>query len=89
MKKFIDKRLIINLNNNRKVAGQLIGFDHFMNIVLDKAVEIIGLKEEKHIGKAMISGHLFVGLEYQYWYHKYGLKNLNESLPQALVVWKF
>ncbi|BBL72735.1 membrane protein [Methylogaea oryzae] len=32
---------------------------------------------------------LYVGIEYQYWHNKYGIKGLSESLPQALIVWKF
>jgi hypothetical protein len=32
---------------------------------------------------------LQVGMEYQYWYKKYGIKGFTESLPQALLVWKF
>ena len=32
---------------------------------------------------------LQVGMEYQYWYNKYGIKGFTESLPQALLVWKF
>lgn len=35
------------------------------------------------------SNHFFIGLEYQYWHNKYGIRGLNEGLPQALVVWKF
>lgn len=35
------------------------------------------------------SDHLYIGIEYQYWHNKYGIKGLHESLPQALVVWKF
>lgn len=33
--------------------------------------------------------HLFLGIEYQYWYNKYGIKGLTESLPQSLILWKF
>ncbi|HCT98638.1 MAG TPA: ion channel protein Tsx [Methylococcaceae bacterium] len=33
--------------------------------------------------------HVQIGLEYQYWHNKYGIKGFNESLPQALVVWTF
>ncbi|WP_150051666.1 MULTISPECIES: outer membrane protein OmpK [Methylomonas] len=33
--------------------------------------------------------HLFIGLEYQYWHNKYGIKGLHESVPQALILWKF
>lgn len=36
-----------------------------------------------------MSNHLFAGIEYQYWHNKYGIKGLNESLPQALLLWKF
>jgi nucleoside-specific outer membrane channel protein Tsx len=32
---------------------------------------------------------LFVGIEYQYWHNKFGIKDLNEHNPQALLVWKF
>lgn len=35
------------------------------------------------------SKHFYVGIEYQYWHNKYGIKGLHESLPQALVLWKF
>ncbi len=35
------------------------------------------------------SGHFYAGIEYQYWHNKYGIKGLNESVPQVLVLWKF
>lgn len=36
-----------------------------------------------------VGNHLYVGIEYQYWNNKYGIKGLHESLPQALLLWKF
>ena len=30
-----------------------------------------------------------VGSEYQYWHHKFGLSTFNESLPQALIMFRF
>jgi nucleoside-specific outer membrane channel protein Tsx len=30
-----------------------------------------------------------IGLEYQYWHNKFGIKGFTESLPQTLIVWKF
>ena len=60
LRKFIDKRVLVKLNGSRKVMGQLIGFDHFMNIVLNDAVEYSGWgpkETEKPIGKAMIRGN--------------------------------
>lgn len=35
----MDKRLLLQLNANRRVSGVLRGFDPFMNIVLDEAVD--------------------------------------------------
>lgn len=33
--------------------------------------------------------HLFIGIEYQYWHNKYGIKGLHDNVPQALMLWKF
>lgn len=33
--------------------------------------------------------HLFLGIEYQYWHNKYGIKGLHDNVPQALLVWRF
>jgi nucleoside-specific outer membrane channel protein Tsx len=35
------------------------------------------------------SDQLFIGVEYQFWHNKYGIKGLHDSVPQALLVWKF
>lgn len=35
----MDKRLSLHLNANRRVTGVLRGFDPFMNLVMDEAVE--------------------------------------------------
>lgn len=37
VKKFMDKRLLINVQGGRKVTGILRGFDIFLNLVLDEA----------------------------------------------------
>ncbi len=33
--------------------------------------------------------HLYLGIEYQYWHNKYGIKGLQDNVPQALLLWKF
>ena len=35
------------------------------------------------------SHHLYLGIEYQYWHNKYGIKGLHDNVPQALLLWKF
>lgn len=36
---YMDKRLFVNLQGNRKVSGVLRGFDIFLNLVLDESRE--------------------------------------------------
>lgn len=35
------------------------------------------------------SNHLFGGIEYQYWRNKFGIRNLDENFPQALLMYRF
>ena len=40
LKNYIDRRIQINLNGNRKLIGRLKGYDPFMNIVLENTIDI-------------------------------------------------
>ncbi|GMM53939.1 mRNA splicing protein [Maudiozyma humilis] len=40
LKKYLDKRVVIQLNGTRKVAGVVRGYDMFLNITLDDAIEM-------------------------------------------------
>ena len=42
--------LIVRLNGSRLVTGVLRGFDPFMNLVIDEAVEECKTGEKNHIG---------------------------------------
>ncbi|KAG2234239.1 ribonucleoprotein LSM domain-containing protein [Thamnidium elegans] len=57
LKKYMDKRLSLQLNGNRKVSGILRGFDPFMNIVLDETIEEISATEKHNIGMVVIRGN--------------------------------
>lgn len=46
----MDKRMQLQLNANRKISGVLRGYDAFMNIVLDEAVEEVSATERHSIG---------------------------------------
>lgn len=37
LKRFMDKKLKVSLNGNRKVIGTLRGYDPFLNVVLENA----------------------------------------------------
>ena len=43
-------RVVVRLNANRKVTGVLRGYDQFMNLVLENAVEEISAENRADIG---------------------------------------
>ncbi|KAI9893437.1 MAG: Serine/threonine-protein kinase smg1 [Vezdaea aestivalis] len=63
LKKYLDKRLFVQLNGSRKVLGVLRGYDPFLNIVLDDAVEEGPGGEKTAIGMVVIRGNSVVMLE--------------------------
>ncbi|KAL9113339.1 MAG: hypothetical protein Q9227_002380 [Pyrenula ochraceoflavens] len=63
LKKYMEKRLFVQLNGNRKVMGVLRGYDVFLNIVLDDAVEERPGGEKAALGMVVIRGNSVVMLE--------------------------
>ena len=60
LKNYLDKRLRIKLNANRIITGKLRGYDQFMNLVLEEAVQIINSEnsnENEDLGTIMIRGN--------------------------------
>mmetsp|Transcript_3352 Transcript_3352/g.3677 ORF Transcript_3352/g.3677 Transcript_3352/m.3677 type:complete len:86 (-) Transcript_3352:101-358(-) len=57
LRKFMEKRLDLKLNGNRHVVGVLRGYDQFMNLVLDNAVELVSRTEKRDIGMTVIRGN--------------------------------
>ena len=39
LKKFMDKKLAVQINGGRQLSGILRGYDPFMNLVIDEAIE--------------------------------------------------
>ncbi|GAO51239.1 hypothetical protein G7K_5347-t1 [Saitoella complicata NRRL Y-17804] len=63
LKKYMDKRLFVQLNGTRKVVGVLRGYDVFLNIVLDDAVEETSDGGKINIGQVVIRGNSVVMME--------------------------
>ncbi|XP_066933517.1 probable small nuclear ribonucleoprotein G [Clytia hemisphaerica] len=63
LKKYMDKRLSLKLNGNRTVVGILRGFDPFMNLVLDEALEDVSPTQKNNIGMVVIRGNSVVLME--------------------------
>ncbi|EQC27603.1 small nuclear ribonucleoprotein G [Saprolegnia diclina VS20] len=63
LKKYMDKTLCIKLNGSRKVSGVLRGFDQFMNITLEEAIEEVSTTEANKLGMVVIRGNSIVQFE--------------------------
>eukprot|EP01115_Flamella_aegyptia_P014511 TRINITY_DN83004_c2_g2_i1.p1 TRINITY_DN83004_c2_g2~~TRINITY_DN83004_c2_g2_i1.p1 ORF type:complete len:79 (+),score=6.26 TRINITY_DN83004_c2_g2_i1:29-265(+) len=63
LKKFMDKRLAVQLNANRKVSGILRGYDQFMNLVLEDSIEEVSASERNEIGLIVLRGNSIVMVE--------------------------
>jgi len=60
LKKFMDKKISVVLNANRHVTGVMRGFDQFMNIVLDNAIDE---KMKSDIGMVVVRGNSIITIE--------------------------
>ncbi|KAF2186850.1 LSM-domain-containing protein [Zopfia rhizophila CBS 207.26] len=63
LKKYLEKRVLVQLNGSRKVLGVLRGYDVYLNIVLEDAVEERSGGERIPIGMVVIRGNAVVMLE--------------------------
>ncbi|CEP63508.1 mRNA splicing protein SMX2 LALA0_S08e04104g [Lachancea lanzarotensis] len=64
LKKYMDKTVYLQLNGSRKLIGVLRGFDIFLNVVLDDAVEIRKDDTKAPIGsQTVVRGNSIVSIE--------------------------
>ncbi|MFH4975850.1 hypothetical protein AB6A40_002559 [Gnathostoma spinigerum] len=63
LKRYMDKQMDLKLNGNRHVSGVLRGFDPFMNIVVEGAVEHLKSGETNQLGMVVIRGNSIVIME--------------------------
>ncbi|TIA87583.1 hypothetical protein E3P99_03087 [Wallemia hederae] len=59
----MDKRVLVHLQANRKVTGQLRGFDLFLNLVLDDAQDESAAGEKVKMGQTVIRGNSVTSME--------------------------
>ncbi|KAL7487777.1 hypothetical protein ACHAW6_015959 [Cyclotella cf. meneghiniana] len=63
LKRFMDKKLKLSLNGNRKVTGTLRGYDAFLNVVLEDATSEKGEGGAENIGTIVIRGNSIIQFE--------------------------
>ncbi|EDO06710.1 putative small nuclear ribonucleoprotein G [Babesia bovis T2Bo] len=59
LRRYMEKRLDVHLTGSRHVVGVLRGYDTFMNVVLDNALQIEG-DEQTRLGMVVIRGNAIV-----------------------------
>jgi len=64
LKKYMGKMVGLKLNNNRQVQGTLAGYDQFMNLVVDDAVQVISSSEQRKLGQIVVRGNSVIRLEH-------------------------
>lgn len=60
LRAYMEKRLVVTLKGKQKVLGQLRGYDMFMNLVLDNAVEQSKNGFQRPMGTIIIRGNTIV-----------------------------
>ncbi|KAA8499177.1 putative small nuclear ribonucleoprotein G [Porphyridium purpureum] len=64
MKRLMNRQLHVSLNGQREVRGTLRGYDQFMNIVLDDAVQVHrGDADDTPLGTVVIRGSSIVVMD--------------------------
>jgi len=49
LKRFLDKRITVNIQGGRKIQGKLRGFDLFLNLVVDDSVEQVQAENNPNV----------------------------------------
>ena len=63
LKKYMEKRVSVKIERGRHVTGILRGFDPYMNVVLEDAIEEISNTERNSIGMVVVRGNSIVMIE--------------------------
>ncbi|KAH7100654.1 like-Sm ribonucleoprotein [Auriculariales sp. MPI-PUGE-AT-0066] len=63
LKKFMDKKLFVQVQGGRKVSGTLRGFDIFLNVVLDDAQDETTPAQKSPLGTIVIRGNSVMSME--------------------------
>ncbi|XP_006462472.1 hypothetical protein AGABI2DRAFT_72502 [Agaricus bisporus var. bisporus H97] len=63
LKKYMDKKLFVHLQGGRKVSGTLRGYDLFLNLVIDDAIEETTPAQKHPIGQVVIRGNSVTSME--------------------------
>lgn len=62
LEKTIDKRVSLLLKDSRVLEGKLVGYDEYMNMVLEETTERTPANEERRLGTVVLRGNNVVSI---------------------------
>lgn len=62
LEKTIDKRVSLLLKDSRVLEGKLVGYDEYMNMVLEETTERTAANEERRLGTVVLRGNNVVSI---------------------------
>lgn len=58
----MNRRVSVLLKDNRILEGKLVGYDEFMNMVLEETEEIVDSKMTKRVNTVFLKGNYIVSI---------------------------
>ena len=62
MEKSINKRISLLLKDNRVLEGKLVGYDDYMNMVLEETIEHSPTQDDRRLGTVVLRGNNVVSI---------------------------
>ncbi|BAO39227.1 Small nuclear ribonucleoprotein G [Kluyveromyces marxianus] len=63
LRKYMNKKLLLQLNGDRKLVGILRGYDAFLNVVLDNPIQVFDDGEVQIGPQTVVRGNSIISIE--------------------------
>ena len=64
LEKSVNQKLLLLLKDSRRIEGKLLGFDEYMNLVLDEVEETDKEDKKRRLGRIILRGSNVVSISF-------------------------
>ncbi len=64
LEKSVNQKLLLLLKDSRRIEGKLLGFDEYMNLVLDEVEETDKEEKKRRLGRIILRGSNVVSISF-------------------------
>ncbi|MEM0466765.1 MAG: LSM domain-containing protein [Candidatus Thermoplasmatota archaeon] len=64
LEKSVNQKLLLLLKDSRRIEGKLLGFDEYMNLVLDEVEETDKDEKKRRLGRIILRGSNVVSISF-------------------------